>query len=362
MPSKFRPHRREGAERRPPGAHELSSGHVATATVIAFSADAFWEGEVETIEELAAVRERFDVLWVDVVGHGDEEILLGVRDAIGLHPLAVEDVVNLGQRPKVEEYDENLFCVVRMPSRDERDRVQTEQLSLFLAEGVVVTFQERDGDCLDEVRERIRTARGRVRTRGADYLFYTIIDAVVDAYLPLLEALGDAIEDVEEAVLLEKHSDPVSALHAAGRNLLVLRKAVLPLRFGLERLVARDHRFIAEDTTLYFRDCIDHLHRAADLIDSYRDLSRSVIDAHISVESHRMNDIMGLLTVVSTIFIPLSFLVGLWGMNFDYDASRWNMPELHLPYAYPVALLFMFAAAAGQLWFFYKKGWLRFRR
>lgn len=318
---------------------------------------------MESIEELAEVRTAHAVLWVDIIGHGDEELLNGVRDVLGLHPLAIEDVVNLGQRPKLEEYDENLFCVVRM-ARDEDGAVNTEQLSLFLADDVVVTFQEREGDCLDAVRERIRSARGRIRERGADYLFYALIDAVVDAFGPLIENVGDRIEELEELVFTEARGarvDPVGPLHAARRDLLVLRKAVVPLRDSLARLLTREFRFIHDETLLYIRDCVDHLHRAADGVESYRELSHSVMEAHISVVNHRMNDVIGLLTIVSTIFIPLSFLVGLWGMNFDYDASAWNMPELHMPYAYPVALGFMACVVVGQLWFFRRKGWLRFR-
>ncbi|MFT6395640.1 MAG: magnesium transporter [Bradymonadia bacterium] len=325
--------------------------------MIAYGPDAFEEVDIQSLAEVEPYRKQYPVVWIDVIGHGDEELLRTVQESLGLHELAVEDVVNLGQRPKLEEFEENLFCVARMLDRDERG-VHSEQLSLFLAEGVVVTFQEHEGDCLDHLRTRIRKGRGRIRNHGADYLFYALLDGVIDGYFPILASVGDRIENIEERVLDESLRDPVAPLHSARRDLLMLRKSIYPLRDALAPLVVGTEEFIQPETRVYFRDAVDHLRRAADGVDAYRDLASSVMDTHLSVVSHRLNDVMALLTIVSTIFIPLSFLVGLWGMNFDHTISDWNMPELHTPYGYPIALVAMFALALAQLSYFRRKGWI----
>lgn len=358
MPHSIRHSRRKTAPGEFPGSVSLGTDHRdSSAHVIAYSAKSFQELDVESLDELATLTAEYEVVWIDVTGHGDAELLRAVRETLGLHELAVEDVVNLGQRPKVEPFDENLFCVVRMLGSDGRG-VHSEQLSVFLRAGIVVTFQERSGDCLGALRQRIRDARGRIRTRGADYLFYAVVDAVVDGYFPILANVGDRIEDIEERVLDEALDDPVGPLHSARRDLLILRKSIMPLRDALAPLVTRETPFIDADTRIFFRDVVDHLQRGADAVEAYTDLAGSVMDAHLSVVSHRLNDVMALLTIVSTIFIPLSFLVGLWGMNFDHTASNWNMPELHARYGYPIALGVMLSVAAGQLIYFRRRGWL----
>lgn len=354
-----RRHTRAGA---PPGIPQMPDETSPTAIhVIAYSQDAIVEETFARLQPVLALRDRFDTLWIDVVGHGNSDFLEQLRDAIGLHALAIEDVVNLGQRPKLEEFDSNLFCVTRMIAERDGDLV-SEQLAIFLAEGVVVTFQEYAGDCLEPVRDRLRESRGRIRRQTADYLFYAIIDAVVDAYIPLIEDLGDQLEAVEECVLLNPPRDAIRRIHEAKVHLLLLRKAIVPLREALDRLFREEVGFVTDDTLLYFRDCVDHLARATDHIDAYRDLANSVLDTHMSVVSHRMNDVMALLTMISVIFIPLSFLAGLWGMNFDTNASPLNMPELRARYGYPMALGLMLAIAVFQLWFFRRKGWLRLGR
>lgn len=361
MPHSLRHSRRRSQPGSVPGGIELEQGSDARAHVIAYGPDSFEEVDIGSIAEVRSYREKYPCVWIDVIGHGDAELLHTVRHSLELHELAVEDVVNRGQRPKLEEFDENLFCVARMLELDDRG-VHSEQLSLFLAEGVVVTFQEHAGDCLGRLRTRIRTSKGRIRQHGADYLFYALLDAVIDGYFPILAEVGDRIESIEEQVLDESLRDPVGPLHSARRDLLMLRKSIYPLRDALAPLVGGTQSFITPETRVFFRDAVDHLRRAADGVDAYRDLASSVMDAHLSVVSHRLNDVMALLTIVSTIFIPLSFLVGLWGMNFDHSVSGWNMPELHLRYGYPIALGAMLLLAAGQLFYFKKKGWLGRKR
>ncbi len=343
----------------PPGSlPEVGVTRDQTLHVIAFGPDDFYEARLSDVAAARALRERFPVVWIDLIGHGDVALLDAVRNAFGLHALAIEDVANLGQRPKVEDYHQNLFTVVRMLEAEGAGLV-SEQLALFLLDGVLVTFQERSGDCLDSLRERIRDARGRVRSMSSGYLFYSVLDAVIDGYFPLIESVGDRVEALEEDVLFGPNADPIGPLHEAKRDLLMLRKTVFPLREAFGHLRRSQCAFIGPETELYLRDAADHVQRACDTVEVYRDLANSVMDAHISVVSHRLNDVMALLTIISTIFIPLGFLTGLYGMNFDSSASRWNMPELAHPFGYPVLIAAMLLVSAGQLIFFWRRGWLR---
>jgi magnesium transporter len=359
--SRIRPSRRLAAVRPVDGPAQI-------AAVVAYGPDGHVDATVSDVDQLRALRAAYPVVWVDVAGHTDAALLEIVREALDMHPLAVEDVVNLGQRPKLEAYDENLFSVVRELHYDD-GVLRSEQLSFFLGDGFVVTFQEEPGDGFGPVRERIRAGRGKLRREGADYLFYALIDALVDSYFPVLEQIGDRIEALEDAVLLDEQPDVVSPIHQARRELLVVRKSLVPLREALGRLVTIEASdgdetggFVGSETKLYFRDVVDHLHRAIDLVDAYRDLSHSVMEAHLSLMSARLNDVIGFLTVISTTFIPLGFLASLWGMNFDPDASRWNMPELRHAYGYPIALLFMAFVGGAQLWYYHRRGWIRLRR
>ena len=323
--------------------------------VIGFSPDSYEEKDV-SIEELASFREKWPVLWVDVGGVGHAESVAAIGAAFDLHRLALEDVMNVHQRPKVEEYSSYLFAVARMASLG--NRVDTEQISMFLGEGWVLTFQESPGDCWNPVRERVRLGKGRIRTGGADYLFYSLTDAIIDNYYPLLEEFGTRLEELEEAVVDDPREQLVGVIHGARRDLLALRHALWPMREAVGQLYRDPHRFIGEDTRVYLRDAYDHTIQVIDLLENFREMASGLLDVYLSSISHRMNEVMKVLTIIATIFIPLTFIAGVYGMNFDTSASRWNMPELHWAYGYPAVMGFMLVIALLLLGFFRWKRWL----
>jgi len=324
--------------------------------VMAYGPDDFAEQEVDDPESLAPLLGKWPVTWVNVDGLGDAEMLTRIGEIFQMHPLALEDAVNVPQRAKVEQYGENLFIVTRMVSLGEH--LETEQLSLFLGRGVVVTFQERSGDCLEPVRERIRKGTGRLRGAGADYLVYALLDAVIDAYFPVLEQRGEHLETLEDQVIAHPDSSMIARIHTAKRDLLALRRAIWPQREAINSLLRDPIDLVAESTHVYLRDCYDHVIQVIDVVETYRELASGLLDAYQSSVANRMNEVMKVLTIIATIFIPLGFLAGIWGMNFDPEASPFNMPELGWRYGYPVGLALMGTVAVCLLLFFWRRGWL----
>jgi magnesium transporter len=310
---------------------------------------------------VAAARElvgRHPVVWVNVDGLGDVAVLDELGGLFGVHRLALEDVVNVHQRAKVERYGEQLFVVARMPLRLEDGHHGTEQLSLFLGKGFLLSFQERAGDCFDPVRRRIREGKGRMRSLGPDYLAYALLDAVVDSYFPVLQDCGDRLDVLEDKMFARPDPQTAGHIHLIRRDLLGARRAVWPLRECLSGLTREPDELVGEETRLYLRDCYDHAVQIIDLLESYRDLSGGLMDTYLSLVSQRMNEIMKVLTIYAAIFIPLTFVAGIWGMNFDTQASGLNMPELGWGFGYPAALALMAILALGQLAWFRRKGWL----
>lgn len=307
---------------------------------------------VNHASELRRMREgRRGVLWVNVDGLGDAEVIKTIGDVFGLHRLAMEDVVNTHQRPKVEPYQDHLFIVLRMTSTP--GRADLEQVSLFFGKDFVITFQERKGDCFDPVRARLQTGRGRIRTAGADYLAYCLADAVVDAFFPHLEYFGDKLEELEADVMDARDLQTlVRRIHDIKRELLGVRRAVWPLREALGSLIREESDLIHAETRIYLRDCYDHAVQLMDMTETYRELASGLMDLHISTVGQRTNDVMKVLTIFAAIFIPLTFIAGLYGMNFDV------MPELHWTYGYPFALGVMVVTAIVLLYYFYRRGWL----
>ena len=306
-----------------------------------------------------AMRGKHRVLWIDVSGLADLGVIEEIGKAFGLHSLALEDVVNNHQRPKVEDFDHSIFIVTRMlvPERG----VETEQVSMFLGKDFVITFQEQHGDCLSPVRERMRRDRTRLRQEGPDYLAYALIDAVIDGYYPVLEAYGEMIEQLEDEVLADPDPRQIDRLHQVKRDLLNLRRAVWPTREMVHAMERGENHLITDGTRIYLRDCYDHAIQLMDVVETYREIASGPLDVYLSSMSAKMNEVMKVLTIIATIFIPLSFVVGLYGMNFD-TSSPWNMPELHFRYGYPAVLLFMALAAGGLVFWFKKRGWLGERR
>jgi magnesium transporter len=323
--------------------------------VIAYGPDRFEETEPRNVEALAGVVGHWPVTWVDVQGLGDVETVRALGDRFDLHGLALEDVINVHQRPKVELYENHVFIVTRMVGGPATDGggADTEQVAMFLGADFLLTFQERSGDCFEPVRERLRHAGGRIRAARADYLAYTLIDAVIDGYFPVLEGYGERVERLEDAVTARPDAALVAQIHALKRDLLTLRRAIWPQREMVNALIRDESSLVAEPTRLYLRDCYDHAIQLMDMIETYREIASGLVDLHLSSFSARLNE-----TIIATIFIPLSFITGLYGMNFDPSASRWNMPELGWRYGYPFALGLMGVVAIGLLVYFRRKGWI----
>ncbi|MFG0336105.1 MAG: magnesium/cobalt transporter CorA [Maioricimonas sp. JB049] len=335
---------------------------------VCYGGGQFVEREIEDCDEIEPLLDEFAVTWINVDGLGDAKLIRRLAGLFGLHPLAVEDVVHVHQRAKVEDYGDHLFVVARMvhlaQETDDDDvapdglGLSTEQLSIFLGGRFVLTFQEASGDCLDPVRQRLRKNVGRLRQAGTDYLAYALLDAVIDSYFPIIERYAEALDLIEEDLDEGGSPEELVKLHHLRRELLLLRRAAWPLREAVSWLMRDGHKRIEETTQVYLRDCADHVFQILDVVESYRDLCADLREYFFSLTSQRTNEIMRLLTIIATIFIPLSFVAGVYGMNFDTNVSFWNMPELHWEYGYFTALGIMAAIAGVMLAYFWRKGWL----
>ena len=327
------------------------AGSKPKLQLIEYDAHSFQEREIE-ISDLDSVHSS-RVTWINVGGLGDVEILRKVGEHFQIHPLALEDVFNTGQRPHLDEYDEQLFIVLQMAYKETEGELVFEQVSLLLGKHYVITIQEDAAtDVFEPVRKRLREGLGNARFLRSDYLAYTLIDAVIDQYFPLSEALGDSIESMEEELLTAPNRDKLEKIHEFRQALAQLRRAVWPTREVLARLLRDESGLIAEKTKPFLRDCLDHVLAIADLLETYRDITSSFMDLYVSSLSMRTNDIMRVLTIISSIFIPLTFIAGLYGMNFA------KMPELHWRFGYPGVLIIMLAVASGMILFFKRKNWL----
>ncbi len=346
----FRRSTRPGAQ---PGVLDIQAdAPPPKMTLIRYNREQFVEHDLVRWEDLAACRTTNDITWIDVDGLGSAEAIRRIGETFGLHALALEDVAHVHQRSKVEDYGNHLFIVMRMASFD--DQLQTEQLSIFLGRNFVVTFQEgRPGDCLEPVRQRLRQAHGTLRGMGADHLAYALIDAVIDGYFPIVEGYGDQLNELDHKLSEMGTHVPLADIHQVRSELLLLRRAIWPHREAVLHLLRESNPLVTPETRVYLRDCYDHTLQIIDVVETYREMCSDLRDFHLSTASHRANEIMKVLTIISTIFIPLSFIAGVYGMNFD------NMPELHWEYGYFVALGVMGAAALGLMWFILRRGWFR---
>ena len=339
-----------------PGQMVIDADAVSsTLRVVAYGKGDVVERANATLEDVDALRAEHRVVWVDVVGLADLDVLRGLGERFGLHALLLEDVTHVGQRPKVEVYEALLFVVMRQ-ARLTEDGVKKEQLSLVLGDGFVLTFQEREGDPFDPVRRRIRDRRTRLHEFGADYLTYALLDALVDAYYPTFEAIGGRLDELEAAVYAGDTA-VVPALGGLRHQLLELRRILWPTRDALGGLLRRDAPVFAPETAPYLRDCHDHVLRLVDLTESMREASATLMDVYLALSGQRLSEVMKVLTIIATIFMPLSFIAGLFGMNFD-RGSPYNMPELGWRYGYAFALGLMAATAVALLVFFRRKRWL----
>ncbi len=361
---------RKGARRRlrlhprrrtPPGAAPgtLVPPEAAGPTrieVIAYGPDEMREERAHDPAQARALVGRHPVVWIRVIGLGDVELLRRIARAFAIHDLALEDVVHVHQRPKIEEFDPHDFVVMRVPATDRG--AATEQLSLFLGDGYLLSFEEERIEAFRPVLERIRRDRGRLRGRGADYLAYALIDAAIDAFFPVLEHYGERVEELEDWLTTSPAGERVGEIHAIRRDLLALRRVIWPAREMLGSVLRGRTSRISDETELHFRDCYDHLVQMLDVVETYREVASGLLDLYLSAVSYRLNEIMKVLTMIATIFIPLGFIAGVYGMNFDPDASPWNMPELRWRFGYFFALGLMLATALAFAVWFRRLGWL----
>lgn len=354
---KVRRHKRRTPLGAPPGTLIVDPQSIPTTiSLIAFDAERIVEEIDVAIDALAGHRGGLPVTWIDVRGLGDLEAIRRLGEMFSLHQLAMEDVLNLHQRSKVEEYDDYLFVVTRMPT--EQPEADTEQISMFLGRGFILTFQERPGDVFDPIRHRIRNQKARIRTSGADYLAYALIDAVIDNYFPILERRGEALERLEDEVVAKAEPALVAEIHDMKRDLLELRRAIWPQREMLNSLIRSESDLVTDTTKLYLRDCYDHTIQLMDMVETDREIALGLVDVYLSSLSNRMNEIMKVLTIFATVFMPLSFIASFYGMNFSQDASPWNMPELRWYYGYPAVIAAMAAVATALIVYFRRRKWI----
>ena len=346
-------HRRTG---QPPGTPFFIGRRImqeVRLSYIRYNENLYEEKENTSPEECAALCKSSDVVWINVEGIHDIEIIKKIGGLFDLHPLTIEDVVNTMQRPKFEDFDSYLFIVLKMLSySDINTGMRPEQVSVILGENFVITFQERPGDVFDTVREFIREGKGRIRRTGADYLAYALIDAVVDSYFLILETIGDQIELVEDRVILNREPDTISKIHGFKRAMLFMRRIVWPLREEIALLEKSGSDLVKEPTTLFFRNLYDHTIQVIDTVETYRELISGMHDTYLSSVNNRMNEVMKVLTILATIFIPLTFITGIYGMNFRH------MPELYWEWGYYAALGLMLVIALAMLRNFKKKKWI----
>lgn len=336
----------------PVKARNGASGKPAPIQVMLYGPNGLTEHDIFDPEELRPLIGSNAVIWVNVDDLSNHAVVAKIAELFSLHPLAVEDVMTNHQLTKAEAYEQHLYVVTRMVSLTRR--LEMEQLNMFLGKNYVLTLQGgKTGDCLQQVRDRVHKSTGKIRTDGPDHLAYAILDAVIDNYFPVLNQLGDRLDDLEDEILVKHDNRLPSKIHAIKRDIRGLRRSIWPLRDMLNTMIRDNNRLISADTRIYLRDCHDHCLRVIDLVEVGRELCSDLMDLHLSSTSNRMNQVMKVLTIITTLFIPPTFIAGIYGMNFD------NMPELKWLYGYPFALGIMFVMVLGLLMFLRSQGWLQ---
>lgn len=349
MPRRKKRFQRKSNPGAPPGTVISQHRRETKICVFGYSAERIEEFEFENFSDVVKLTDQFDVIWVDVVGLGNVDLVLEFGRLFNIHSLSLEDVVNVHQRAKTETHDDYHYIVTRMVSTDNSS--SSEQLSIFQSQNFVITFQEKVGDCLEPLRNRIRKNNGIVRKKKADYLVYAILDSVFDHYFPVVDSLGERL-DQQDAALMNNEALSLQDIHIVRSQLLDLRRWLRPNRELLNQLIRDESSQISAETKIFLRDCYDHVIHLQESIESYREVCSDLRDFHLSSISNRTNEVMKTLTIVSTIFIPLGFIAGLYGMNFDV------MPELKWKYGYFVVLGLMASILAGFLVWFRKRNWI----
>lgn len=322
-------------------------------TLIDYDEKQFQEREVKTVEECFPFKDTPTVTWINIDGIHDVDLIEKLGTHFDLHPLILEDIVNTEQRPKMEDMGDYIFTVLKMLDYDEKkDEISSEQVSLVLGSNFVISFHESERATLNPVRERIGKSKGRIRKMGADYLTYAIIDCIVDNYFAILEKIGEVIEDIEKDLVKTPTTETLQSIHKLKGEIISLRKATWPLREIVSGLERAETPLIRKTTRIYLRDIYDHTIQVIDSVESHRDIVSGMLDIYLSSLSNRMNEVMKVLTIFAAIFIPLTFVAGVYGMNFAF------MPELNWRWGYPIALIIMVLAASAMLVYFKRKKWL----
>ena len=331
---------------------EKKAEHVRIR-VIDYNESEFEEKDLEKIEESFSYRDKPTATWINIDGLHEVENIEEIGKAFNLHPLVLEDILHTEQRPKLDDFEDYIFIISKkLYYDDEEHQVRTEQFSMVLGRNFLITFQERVGDVFNPVRERLRKAKGRLRKRGADYLAYALLDAIVDNYFIVLEKMGERIEFLEEELLADPVPETLQAIHNLKRELIFLRKSVWPLREIISSLERGESTLIDESTTVFLRDIYDHTIQVIDTVETFRDMVSGMMDMYLSSVSNKMNEVMKVLTIIATIFIPMTFIAGIYGMNFK------SMPELEWSWGYPLLWVVIIAIAVTMLSYFRRKKWL----
>ena len=322
-------------------------------TLHAFSGSSYLSREIQSPDEIPRWLEGKNTIWIDVQGLGDEATLWSLSELFQIHPLAIEDIVHVPQRPKTQTYEHHQLLFTRMLTGGEDGQVSLEQVSFVIGPNYLVTFQERPGDVFSTIRRRLASDKNDLRSKGADQLAYALLDTIVDAYFPVIEALGDCIADLESEVFAGTADNTLQTLSEIRNTLVTVRRSIWPLRDTVNQLIRDDVECFGPSVRVFLRDVYDHCVNASEMVEAYRELCTGLMNSYLSVVGNRMNEIMKVLTVMSTIFIPLTFLSGLYGMNFIW------MPELHYKWSYPILLGVMFLTSVSLLIFFKRRGWFR---
>ena len=341
----------------PPGTMAYKGKKTSLKTVIDiinYSNQTFTKLDCNDVEDGFHFEGNEQVTWININGLNNIEDIEKLGTHYKLHPLTLEDIVNTSQRPKLEEFENYFFVVFKMLYFKDDDDLQYEHLSMVVGSDYVLTFQESDGDVFDDLRERIKAAKGRIRSQGADYLMYAILDAIVDNYFTVIEVIGDKIEDLEASIFESQtdNSTTPGQIQQLKQEVLKIRRSIFPLREVINRLEKSDNSIINEKSVSYIRDLYDHIIQVNEAIDLYREMVWSLMDMYMTIISNKMNEVMKVLTIIATIFIPLTFIAGVYGMNFDH------MPELHYKYGYYVVWAVMIILFIGMMFYFKKKKWL----
>jgi len=323
-----------------------------TLNLIDYDADHHLSREQVSLEECLPLKETASVSWINLSGLHDIDLLQQLGDAFSIHSLALEDVLNTGHLPKCEEFDGYLLLIFKLLHINEQSgALEQEQISMLVGPNWLLTFQEKPEDIFDRLRERINRANGRIRQRGTDYLAYAILDSVVDSYFHVLAHLGERLESMENKLLLDPDSQSLQDIHKLRQELALMRRSVWPLQIAITEFQHIESSLLSEETAPFLRDLLDHISHAVESVEMMRDGSSNLLDLYLSLASQKMNETMKVLTIMASIFIPLTFIAGIYGMNFE------NMPELKLAWGYPTVWLVMIGCALGMVWYFRRKKW-----